>query len=244
MDINLNHTSIPIAERKNVKESIMQQEPKNYTRISDLGFLERGDFIERYTQLEDYYSDSVYPNLHIIKKEKPTLEKEIRLARRIACFGYEVFILPEKLKDRFGAVYASFKPDTITEGLFLELKEMDKNDHKDNARAVQNIFRKARKQGDVVYVHIPFEYTKNEVVSAINRQLKGLKENNKSYLGKGLIVSTDTENDLTFYEVKKNGTLSEGVPFGSPTLAKFNQIRTDSSITPSNSSVNESTDGS
>ncbi len=200
------------------------------TGISELDNCERADFIERYTKPEDYYTDSCCPTLHIPKEGKPTLDKEIRLARRIACFGCDVYLLPEKLKDRYGSVYASFKPDSIAEGIFLELKEMSNEEHKNNIKAIQNIFRKAKKQGDAAYLHIPFAYPKEKVTEAINRQLNGLNDI-QQYIGKGLIVSTASDDNLTFYMVKKNGTLTEGIPFGSPTLADFNRIRTDSIVT-------------
>ena len=69
-----------------------------------------------------------------------------------------------------------------------------------------------------------------KVTEAINRQLNGLNDI-QQYIGKGLIVSTASDDNLTFYMVKKNGTLTEGIPFGSPTLADFNRIRTDSIVT-------------
>lgn len=174
---------------------------------------ERLAFATKYTDKSLYYTDSENPNVLIFKeinKDDKKLAKELIGARKLASFGYTVYMLPEMIPDVNGMiVWGRKNPDALINTAFVDFKNPIGN----SDRTIQNEMRNGKKQADVVFLNLPYEITEKDAKKEVVRLYSGSSDK-ESYENKSIIFAS-ADGEYYYYEIK-NGEVSKNLPLSRP----------------------------
>lgn len=174
---------------------------------------ERLAFATKYTDKSLYNIDTDNPNVLIFKKinkDNKKLGKELIGARKLASFGYTIYMLPEVIPDINGMIVKGKKiPDALVSAAFVDFKNL--KEHSD--RTIQNEVRKGKRQADVIFLNLPFVISEEDAKLEVIRMYRG-STNKASYENKSIIFSS-SDGEYYFYEIK-NGVVSNNLPLSRP----------------------------
>lgn len=161
--------------------------------------------IEKYTDKSRYEKKNIFDDVYVdsarmaeskkSNQERLNFERELASARRFSeHFDCEVYLLPPK---EAGSVIYKAKhsnPDAIVNGTFIDFKENNSG----NEGTIKNLFDKATKQADAVYLTISGGTTLEQAAKWINGKVtqKGNIEN----FG---VVLSDSNGNFAEYKVKE-----------------------------------------
>ena len=163
------------------------------------------NIIEKYTDKSRYEEENIFDDVYVdsarmaeskkSNQERLNFERELASAKRFSeHFDCEVYLLPPK---EAGSVIYKTKhsnPDAIVNGSFIDFKENNSG----NEGTIKNLFDKATKQADAVYLTLSGGTTLGQAVKWINGKLsqKGNIE------GFGVVLS-DSNGNFAEYKVKE-----------------------------------------
>lgn len=161
--------------------------------------------IEKYTDRSRYEKENIFDDVYVdsarmaeskkSNQERLNFERELASAKRFSeHFDCEVYLLPPK---EAGSVIYKAKhsnPDAIVNGTFIDFKENNSG----NEGTIKNLFDKATKQADAVYLTLSGGTTLEQAAKWINGKVaqKGNIE------GFGVVLSDSNEN-FAEYKVKE-----------------------------------------
>ena len=139
---------------------------------------ERLAFATKYTDDTLYDPDKENKNVKIYNKRKrdSKLDEELKSARKLASFGYEVYLLPSDIPSEVSGLIIDGRknPDALVNMAFVDFKKVNGESDK----SIQNEMRKGRKQADVVFLDLARTITEKEAKNEVLRQYHGVEDKN------------------------------------------------------------------